>query len=673
MGFSEVQAKELQDQAGKSILQVMGKALKADANREAFDSFGMVKFPGIIQDDLRKVVVDYAKGNSTNLELLEKVHQLIYDANIPLPTASILRNMRPGLSDAEYYERAKKAAEHLGGADGNGDLAIRDVAGRVAMWNALDPLRRRELTGSDANVGAPVDFSGRSLDPRTLNALPAAVRQQLTGSAEPIGSKNPLPESFKGKLLSAETFNSLPSSLKKQLTGSGGDIDPAQVEGLLFNGSLGRIHPVLLEGPPAGKTLEARLQEQLDYYVKDAGRIARIGEELRREDKGRIALEGEALRQNKDNVLGDLAKQTSEGVGLGRRIGSIAKYTSIAGVFMSDPIDEWADQQASKVYAIRDIERRISENGRTQQIANNIRDTLSFAADIRQYEMLANGGKRREADVAAIDYLDKYGIDVMNQYAPRIYNELTQPTGQGNFGRSGFERLKDNGVTSHFRDFTHFDADPTKRFNDGLNALKSIKKDWSGADVSAVRSNALRAIEADPKLNGLSEASSVINTNLGTLMKMYEAGKNGTKYATFVDDVKARAGSLEEAFKAVDNNPALLSGVKDRVSELQKALTEIEDPVARKNITEKINSLNDMVKILDPASENRKQMDQLFKMIKSRDFNESTFANWMKENALVIGVTLVATANLRRVNGDCHTAGGAIGQLCRCPRRISID
>ncbi len=635
-GFTPQRAAELQKEAGKAVLNLLGKAQDSQASEAAFNAIGLLKWPQVFSNEaMRDAVVDYVKGRPMSLERLDQVHALVYEAGIAPPTAQILRHWKPGYSDAEYFQRAQVIADNYKTDKRSGETVIRDVANRVAMWNALEPFQRREITGSDAGLqpGASLAMAGKLQDPRLFNMLPENIREHLTGSKDPMKPGQPMPD-FKDKTIPADMFNQLSPSLRRQLTGIEAPLDARQVEGLMFSKNLEKQFPWLLD-ETLNKNFEARLK---DFQTATAQAMA----------------EQKRLMDDREKTLEALCKQTEKGAGW-ERLGSYSMFAmGLPGLLLrsqvGDPLDEWDRRQSEMVTAVADGDTRIKEAGDRVTALKPVSDALAFADAVSRYENNVNWGFRKSADFAAVNMLETYGVDVLRQFAPKVYADLTMRSGEGLFGRSGLERLKDNNY-ARYDTFAMYDADPGKRLTQGLDALKKLKAGDTGVDIKMHRENAIRAIEADPDLNQLANFAQTINVHLGALQRMAKAGGDGTKMETMVADCKRRAAILEQAFK--DVTPEQVAAVKRSLKQLQDAEKEITDPEAKRNIQAKIESLSQIVKMVDKDAKpedpkdprnQRQQLEDFFKHIQSRDFDADTFGNWLLENGPVIAAAIAAAA-----------------------------
>ncbi len=104
-----------------------------------------------------------------------------------------------------------------GAIDNYGAKTVGAVADRLAMFNALSPETRRELTKFEGKLAdnRSLSLEGRTVDAKTFNALPEDVRKQLFGTADKL--KEPERLNLEGKRISAETFNALPPDVRKYI------------------------------------------------------------------------------------------------------------------------------------------------------------------------------------------------------------------------------------------------------------------------------------------------------------------------------------------------------------------------------------------------------------------------------------------------------------------------
>ncbi len=624
-GFTNEESRAIQNSAGRALLSILGRVQAADAQQAAFGAFAQLNWPGVANSEVRNALVRYVRGDGgeMNLELLEQVQRLMYDANVPSPVAGIFREVRPGLTNAQYYERANRAIENYRDQEQGGAEFVRAVVGRAQTWNSLDPWFRRDLTGSAAPLadGQRMDMSQRRIDFALFNSLPAEIREQLTGSRDQLRGDRAMP-SFEGKFITAAAFNRLSPELRRQLTGRDEDINMAQLEGVLFNGQLQQRYSFLMNNGISGGAL--------DRAVRDARGRADDDLAFRTASQERLARE-------RDQALNRLTGTTRQGPGFLRTAGNVI---SLGGLIFESPLDEWERNQNGGVRRVRELDDRIAETGRQVHEQSRRSSAFGLADDSGRYTTLWHTGERFQADQLSLRMYRDYGPDIMRAFTPQALTNLTERSGGGRVGRSGLERMRDQGIVS-MTELPRFGSDPAARFGEALTQLRAFRPTQPNSlDAQAARQTLMRAIDCDAGINALADAGRAINTHLRAIDEMYKSGKEGKKYQEFVDDVKRRGEELRRALSAI--TPEQITAVRARVRELEQALPSINDPESARIIRERIRALNGMIDICNPASETRRGLDQMLTMIRSRDFNADTFGNWLSENAIVIAASVGA-------------------------------
>lgn len=163
-----------------------------------------------------------------------------------------------------------------------------------------------------------------------------------------------------------------------------------------------------------------------------------------------------------------------------------------------------------------------------------------------------------------------------------------------------------------------------------------------GDDVDAFRNAALKAIDTDPDLNKFADVGRVINKNMTVLRDQFQAASEGTAYEGMVQDCKLRAREMSEALKNIKGEDVI--ACKQKVDELRASLDFIKDDQAKHEVFKKIQSMEDLLKLADPSSPDRKALDKMLGDVLSRDFSAATAANWLKQNGPVIAASIIAGA-----------------------------
>jgi hypothetical protein len=478
----------------------------------------------------------------------------------------------------------KQSGEKAGSADalqGTADNALIQI-----MKQAKDPKVAAAAFDALARRDWPADCrnDNKAAASEYVKAHPEDTYRKQKLDAGAFGAD--IPKEIASRLA---LFNALSPALRKELGGFEDPLDPRQVEGQIANGSLARSNnSFLLEGPPQGKSLEEKVkekQEGADNQAKDLeGKVKRWQE----------------LRSSQLRTLTDDVK------------------------------DGEKDKQPFDVDRLKHADEGLALAARQLYEAKQRQESLHLASQVFEYERKVGSGDRKGADLIGLDILKDHKPEDLNRSAPSVYTDMVEHHPDIS-ATNGLERLHQAGLIQH----SNLPADvaqPEQRFNQALGALANLKVDQSrgGSDTDEYRANSLRAVDADPNLQGLNKIAQVFDRDLTDLSKMCRSGMEGKKAQEFVDAARDRAKEMQAVLKDSDDHPERLQQLRDRVQQMKDGLERTTDQKAQEELKKRIEAADQMVNLLDPNSSGRKQVDEILNEVQSRDFDADTLVKRLK-------------------------------------------
>ncbi len=580
-GFAPEQIEKLQIEAGKVLVAIILTSTNVDAKDLAARAIASHHFGGFFENlDLRDKIIDYSKGKKLSLDDVDRITSVLY--GVPRPLALLMRELRPGFTDAEYYERAEAASKKYN---------VPKMVTNMQLWNSLPPAVRKELVE------------------RVKDASPDLI-------------------------------------------------DPAQFEGVLVFGSLEEKFPFLKDS---------------FYYNNAWGRepgsgLTRALEAINGENQKQAARQEHHisdLRKRYDQTLDELCAMTKDGktgaffsleelpTHAKMIYGLVGPAASVRSIFDGnfDPTDllpgvktgrtfadfrsRWDDRQRELFKNLHSIEAEIAAGEKDLVILTRKIDGTALALGIGNFHAARNKGDTREADLAALKLIERFGADRVRLFGPEVYHSL--------FGdnRVGFERMLLNGMVSSGK-FRVYSNDLNKRLDEGLGELR----EWtagSKVEANAHRKCALEAIDCDPGINDIADIARSVNSDLKNFYMLFDAGMEGSKGPQFVEDMRRNAANLAKIF--ADATPEKIANCRASLAKLESALPSITDPDAHAAVKAKMDALKGFIEIADPASPPGKQLRSVLAEVQDpAKFNEDTLGKWFRENGPTILAGAVAAA-----------------------------
>ncbi|MCA9817745.1 MAG: hypothetical protein KC652_21710, partial [Cyanobacteria bacterium HKST-UBA01] len=431
-----------------------------------------------------------------------------------------------------------------------------------------------------------------------------------------------------------QLYNALNPELRQELTGSTESLEPSQIAGMILNGKLGKKGlqgSFLLDNPPLEQKLAQKLRESTESLRTER-------QELRQET-------GEF-----EEALTILEEYTKDGVGAGAMLDhgidkllDLLTYASVSplpitGRSLSDlrtsGLERWEqrqeqlvedfvtnDQEAlAKVKSVADLGGRVGR--------------MEFAEDVLAYQGLAQQEDSQERrDYMALGMLDKYGMEAIRENAPAVWKDLNN---------GGLTRLKEKGLIQSDQ-LPSFSGSSLDQQQQAFAMLRNLSRAETGnLDLPMRRKEALKIVDSDPALGKAYETMAEFSQDFAAFQRLFEAGQQGTKYEDYVDLVRENAKNLQDTLGKV--TPEDIEGMRRTLDGLEQSIHEGGDPATQAALQLRRESLEAMLGILDPDSEQNQNINKLLDQAQSRDFNEDTLGNWFKENGPVIAVAAAAVA-----------------------------
>lgn len=361
--------------------------------------------------------------------------------------------------------------------------------------------------------------------------------------------------------------------LRKELTGSENKVIPAQVVGQILQGQIksGENAPLL-----------TNLGAKLGQMHRDA-----------QLNLGKATDEFKQAGREKRESLRELTEHTKKGVGLGDRV---------AYVFGNDYIDKFDAGQKDLVEKFQGKDKATIEKGNALAQATARLNALDLAMDIKAHTELKNSGKQMEADKLAVSLMQKHNA-YLSVVAETVFKDLTISS-DGQSGRSGLARLKDAGL-GQFSELPEFKAGK-EGYDKALETLAAIRSKgniegnayWSSrfADTEGMRSYALGRVDADSTLSKFSQASRVLDRNLGDMQELFEAAAKGSKYDKYIEETRSKAEHvarlLKDPTKEIESLKNTNFSEAQRRQAFDKLMINVDDKNTRDALWDKVKSGN---------------------------------------------------------------------------------
>lgn len=572
---------------------------------------------------LTEALVNYAKGRPFDLRLAEQINRVVDNAKLPQPAGAIMLNMGFGDPknpfDPRFLERAEKIVSQYENFQGmSGDDVVRRVASNIALANSLPGSERAKLMGWDK--------------------LSEEDKQILGWVKEP-------PEAMKRDM----GWDQMTEKQKDDFRWQGARVSSAQVFGEMYNGML---------------------QKEASYNAALLGDMSAQADALRRgraQEEARAKGEADAERAAKKENMDELEKMTKKGVSFGSKVWNTVTFNNARD-------DDFDREQTRLARNIDGFNRRIAAAEAREAEAKQAKDSIELSRQVGEYHRLLNSGEQVAADKLAIKMWADHG-PALKMLAPSVWNDLTVPRDATLQGQSLLQRLQTRGMAQ-------WDSVPSYEpgeagFKQALGlqpaagvgdarGLMQLKPGEGNLDTTALRNHMLGRLNEDPALKRVSALAREMNEDLSDLSKMFGAAMSGTKYEAFIDIAKQKASHLKDVMAKVTRQD--LYDMTRRIDQMEKALAEMKKPGAKpdqetvKQLEKMIETYKGMHNMLNKFDKDpkypevikpddkgvkhnpHKQIADMVKTVTEGGLKASTFTNWVKENALTIGLTIAACA-----------------------------
>lgn len=328
------------------------------------------------------------------------------------------------------------------------------------------------------------------------------------------------------------------------------------------------------------------------------------------------------IEQRYKTRLKELCQDTKNGVDFFTRLNPFSSETN-----------EFAKTQTAQVEALRAQERLLISKRAELNKEVEQTDSLRLKALVSEYNENIGNGNRRKADDVAVESFSKFGSQ-LSSLAPQIWKDLTSPNSEGKTAlQRQFERSE--AAQAKIQSF-HFGEN--EGFQEGIKAISELSaRNVKYEDVAGLRKDALLAIDADPKMQRFSKASSEIANALPAFQELLKSGEKGTKFESFTADVRQRSEELESLLRKMEPSAKAL---KQELLELQKSELQTQDERAKEELHKRVAAIENGLQLFDPESKINKQLHSMINFTQSRDFDESTVANWLKKESITLAATI---------------------------------
>lgn len=487
---------------------------------------------------------------------------------------------------------------------------------------------------------------------RDLGVGPKILHEMVDGARENYDDKT-----IRDVLSRAALYNALPEDMRARLFMGGEErTSTAATDGTA--GSAPPINALQVVGQMANNKLKGSDNKVLLSPIENT--VQKIENAFSQEQR-RVAALVDLNRESTNKELQDLTKLTEKGV---------STWRHFASLFGDSTLSDFTVEQTMRMgnyTALTDIGKMTSE--RLGKLTG-IDQALSTSLNAHEYEQLKNSGNEFEADVLAVQMLQRHG-PALSQRAPEVWKDLGMSVEQPSSKETVFQRLHRQGLAQS-PDTPQIQFGTHEGMKMGI-ALLSNNLDERKLDAQARTTLGLLAVDTDPALNKFSETVRDLQGRFPALQELVTAGVNGTRTEAYVGGVQKLVKEFQTVYDSmnkVDPKTGLTPAqeAKQSLELLKQGLPNL-DPDVREQVNERIKAMEKMLEFLDPNSQSGKDMRLMFDQVNSTDFDESNFKNWLKSDglktlaAIAVGVgAAVALATLGPfVVAAAGVAGGIIG------------
>lgn len=459
-------------------------------------------------------------------------------------------------------------------------------------FNSLSPAQRRALSGSEAwlPAGQNLTFQGRTLDTTTFNSLPASLREALTGSSAVLPDGRVLRD-LSTVSIGADAFNALPETVRSNLTGRTDNVNINQVLAQLGNRTLGdadSANRFLLGPPPLEQAVSGRFN-QANTARDTAERDLR------------------AMYQLRDSLMGDFRESSNRSANLERALSLLPMAAGLIPALSLIPggdnqaLQNFERDQIRRVVGLHQVNQRIQELEAVFRQRSAQADLISIGRESMSHAQLLREGNTLQADLLALRMFSQYGGQLSN-LAPDVVRSLLTGGEQ-----SGWMRLHRAGHVQSATIPSLTGDTPQARVLSGLDLLRQttafnpdVQRPFGDAELR--RRIGLSAIDEHPDARALMGAFRTVSENMQVLLIQGQA--TGTRYENFTADGRARADLIQGALNSITRQQ--LENAINLRNSLRETLNgqTITDPEARRQLQERVNSLDQALRIFNPQEPN---------------------------------------------------------------------
>ncbi len=209
--------------------------------------------------------------------------------------------------------------------------------------------------------------------------------------------------------------------------------------------------------------------------------------------------------------------------------------------------------------------------------------------------------------------------------------------------------------------------DQVKSLRESLgHGLMQLQRDSKMLDTEALRVHMIGRVDQDPVLMKFSNQSRKMGEDLNELNKMFGAAMKGSVYDDTINVMKEKAQRIKDALNGDPDNPITTQDLYDlsvRIKTMQEAADKMKanpehDPKALEDLQTRIDTFKGMHNLFNKFGEplyptkdekgnvinQNQQINDMCKRILDGGLTAATFTSWVKENGVLIGVSIAACA-----------------------------
>lgn len=454
-----------------------------------------------------------------------------------------------------------------------------------------------------------------------------------------------------------ELFNTLPPPLRARILGENGEVNNVETQGASQAGNQSGAQSGTSDAPSAlleqldlptvfGQMANGKLEESGNSLLLDPleTKVKNLREEIGRELRAvseDFQLNGNRVRDSLDS----LTQHTAKGITTWDHVTSTLRVSSAYHEFI-------LNQEAKLKWFERQLRERTVFGVAIDRL-NKEQEALKNALDATQYQRLRKDGKEDEADRLALSMLQTNGPDLAG-IAPNVWKDLGMV--QASSGETVLSNKDGETIWQrlHRQGHAKMSTPPALVMHEQgglMHALKelSIHRGPNEADGNVRRQLAFLAMDTDPRLASFTKSASEVQAAMPDLDRLLRAGLQGTRGTVFVNDVRTKVGVLEATITKMNTEDEFkstpLQRMKEDVRRLRDSFPNI-DPAAQDAVLQRIEAFEKVIEVFDANSQANKNVRLLIEKVKSNDFDDSGFLQWLEGDGIktVAAVTVAVAA-----------------------------